>query len=214
VYFLGVDFGTQRDFTAIALLQREVVARVTLKGSLEETGVVYNLVYLERMELGTPYTQIVDHLKMIVSNGEIAGNVTTIADATGVGLPVIQMMRRAMIAPLIAVGIHSGQAVSEKTDGYSVPKRDLISALLIAIQGRKLRVAEDIDHRQELIHELQSFRMKQSRTGVDSYEALMEKDHDDLVLALSYAVWYPEKYMPFIGSLKGSVDQAYDLLQR
>lgn len=196
MYYLGVDFGSQRDFTAIALIKREEHIKTKHNGyKLVEDAreASYKLLYLERMELGTPYTQIVKHLRTMTLHPEVSGNVTVIADATGVGLPVVQMMRQEGIAPLIPIGIHGGNAVNEKQDGYSVPKRDLVSALLIAFQGRRIKIPADIAHRQQLIHEMQSFKMKQRASGSDSYEALMEKDHDDLVLALSYAIWYPER---------------------
>jgi len=196
VYYLGVDFGSQRDFTALALVEREEVIQTKHNGYklIEDSRISrYKLLYLERMELGTPYTQIVRHLTEVIARAKVDGMVTTIADATGVGLPVVQMMREAGIAPLVPIGIHGGNAVNEKQDGYSVPKRDLVTALLIAFQGRRIRIPSDIKHKEQLVHEMQSFKMKQRESGADSYEALMEKDHDDLVLALSYAIWYPER---------------------
>lgn len=196
-YYLGVDFGTQRDYTAIALVKREDVIKGKTNGYgkfvSDNVDVRYTLYHLERMELGTPYTQIVTRLKRIVDDRELKDNVMVIADATGVGLPVVQYMRAAGIGALVPIGIHGGNAVNESTDGYSVPKRDLVTSLLIVIQSRRLIVPADIDYREQLIHEMQSFKMKQRGSGGDSYEALMEKDHDDLVLALSYAIWYPER---------------------
>jgi hypothetical protein len=159
----------------------------------DSVKVEYLLLYLERMELGTPYLQIVNRVKTIILDQDIRGNVTTIADATGVGLPVVQMMRTAMIAPLVPITIHGGTNINEKDNGYSVPKRDLVTALVSVVQSRRLRVAHDIDHRQQLVHEMQSFTADTKKGGADTYEALMEKDHDDLVLALSYAIWYPER---------------------
>lgn len=218
MYYLGVDFGSQRDYTALALVSREEVIipkKEHYKIEEDRRDSIYRLHYLERMELGTPYTQIVEHLKVVTNAPEIKGQVTVIADATGVGLPVVQMMRQAGIGPLIPIGIHGGNAVNEKQDGYSVPKRDLVSALLIAFQGRRIKIPSDIMHRQELIHEMQAFKMKQRDSGSDSYEALMEKDHDDLVLALSYAIWYPEKTMGAGSvSLKPTRRDNYDLLSR
>lgn len=197
MYYLGVDFGSQQDYTAIALVRRNEVidANQNAAGIItqERVKTEYQLLYLERMELGTPYTQIVAHIKHIISDNELSGSITTVADATGVGLPVIQMMREALIYPLVAIGIHGGNQINEKQGGYSVPKRDLVTALLTVVQSRRLRVAGNIRHRQQLIHEMQSFKMKQTKSGNDSYEALMEKDHDDLVLALAYAIWYPER---------------------
>lgn len=218
MYYLGVDFGSQQDYTALALVKRNPVVKESHNAAgmliAEKVKVEYQLVYLERMELGTPYTQIVTHIGGILKDEELRGETTVVADATGVGLPVIQMMREHRIEPLIAIGVHAGNAINEKTGGYSVPKRDLVTSLLVVVQSRRLRVAGDISHRQQLIHEMQSFKMKQTKSNNDTYEALMEKDHDDLVNALAYAIWYPERTQ---GS--GMVDmgskppQKYDPLQ-
>jgi len=219
VYFLGVDFGSQQDHTALALVKRIDVIRAeqNAAGIISEENIrsEYNLIYLERMQLGTPYMQIVDHIKKITLDGELAGDITVIPDVAGVGLPIVQMMRQKRIAPLIPIGIHGGNSINDKNQGYSVPKRDLITALLTVIQSRRLKVAADINHRQALIHEMQSFKMKQSKGGADTYEALMEKDHDDLVLALSYAIWYPERSLGSgASSLRSERRESRDLLKR
>lgn len=199
MYYLGVDFGSQQDYTALALVKRNDVVKASQNaaGMITQESVKseYQLLFLERMELGTPYTQIVAHLKSIIMDEELRGRVTVVADATGVGLPVIQMMRESAISPLIAISVHGGNSINEKQGGYSVPKRDLVSSLLVVVQSRRLRVAGGIAHRQQLVHEMQSFKMKQTAHNNDTYEALMEKDHDDLVNALAYAVWYPERTM-------------------
>lgn len=197
MYFLGVDFGSQQDYTAMALVERvdKIDAEQNAAGIITEkqTKSEYHLLYLERVELGTNYIDIVARIKKIILDNELRGRTTVVADVTGVGLPIVQMMRENAISPLVAIGIHSGQAINEKPGGYSVPKRDLVTSLLTVVQSRRLRVAEDINYRHQLVHEMQSFQMKPTKTNVDSYEALMEKDHDDLVLALTYAIWYPER---------------------
>lgn len=218
MYYLGVDFGSQQDYTALALVRRMPVLKQKQNPagiiSAETTKIEYQLLYLERMELGTPYTQIVDHVAQIIRDEEVRGEITVIADATGVGLPVIQMMRERGIQPLVAIGIHGGNQINEKQGGYSVPKRDLVSSLVVVLQSRRLRVAAGIKHRQQLVHEMQSFKMKQTKTGADSYEALMEKDHDDLVLALTYAIWYPERTMGSgVANMQPKPPESYDALQ-
>ena len=217
MYYLGVDFGSQQDYTAMALVRRvprlkEMDSRMFSK---DEQPAEYHLLYLRQVELGTPYSEIVSLIQRILRDDWIRGDVTTIADATGVGLPVIQMMRERGISPLIPISIHGGVAVNSKQDGYSVPKRDLVVSMQMVVESRRLRVASDIQHKEQFVKELQSFTMKTSKTGVDTYEALMERNHDDLVLAVSYALWYAEKTMgSYIQKLTPTPPENYDLLKR
>ena len=71
----------------------------------------------------------------------------------------------------------------------NVPKRDLVSAAQVALQNKVLRIAK-MPNADILIRELLAFRAKISDSGHDTYSAWREKDHDDLVLACSMAVWF------------------------
>jgi hypothetical protein len=44
-----------------------------------------------------------------------------------------------------------------------------------------------------LLAELQSFTVRISAAGNETFAALRERDHDDLVLATAMAVWFAEK---------------------
>src|SRR5215211_5919054 len=70
-YSVGVDLGQAADYTAIAVLEKKVVPPPTAMFSpvgrdpshrLVEGDIVYDLVYLKRPKLGTPYDRIAERV--------------------------------------------------------------------------------------------------------------------------------------------------------
>jgi len=113
-----------------------------------------------------------------------------VVDATGVGAPVIDMMRRARLGvPISAVVITGGDAVTLDGSKVRVPKRDLVSNLAVMLQEHHLRIAAGLSLAEVLVQELLNFKAKISSSGHDSYEAWREGQHDDLVLAVALACW-------------------------
>ncbi len=128
-----------------------------------------------------------------------------VVDQTGVGRPVVDLFRQARLR-LIPVTITGGEKQSRGEDGYHVPKRNLVSALQIAFQAGKLRIAKDLVEAETLVKELLNFRAKINSSGRDTYEAWREGMHDDLVLAVSLACWWAEekkRYSMSEGELTG-----------
>jgi len=81
--------------------------------SQPDEQVEYHVRHLERYELGTPYTEIVDDMTDLLSERDFAGETSLIVDGTGVGVPVIEMFRQAGLSPL-PIWITGGDAVSRK----------------------------------------------------------------------------------------------------
>jgi phage FluMu gp28-like protein len=176
-YTIGVDLGQVSDFTAVAVLE-------------EGPSRHYALRYMDRIR-NRPYTEIVDRIKKLVR--KLPGTPCLAVDATGVGRPVIDMMREARIdADLYPVTITGGDAVTRDGFEYRVPKRDLCSCVAVLLQTGRLRIARNLPHAQTLERELSRFRVKISPDGHDSYTAWREADHDDLVLAVAVASWMSE----------------------
>jgi hypothetical protein len=106
-YSVGVDLGQANDFTAIAVLARTVVPPQTALFSpvgespsnrLVEGETVFDLVYLKRPKLGTPYDVIARRVADLICElepegafGEL-GQVTLAVDGTGVGRGVVDML--------------------------------------------------------------------------------------------------------------------------
>lgn len=177
-FVVGADLGQAFDYTAFAVLE-------------QKDDRVYEVRHLERHRQKS-YPSLVDRLKTIVLR--LAGRPTLAVDATGVGRPVIDMIRHAEIdANLLAITITAGDAVVVDGMWRRVPKRDLVSTVAVLLQTGRLRIARGLALASILEHEFQSFRAKISISGNDTYEAWREQDHDDLVLAVALAAWAMEK---------------------
>jgi len=123
-----------------------------------------------------------------------------VVDGTGVGAAVVDMFESAGLRPL-AVTITGGNEAS--IDGAarraSVPKRDIVNSSLVLLQSERLRIAESLLCKDELVKELLAFRRKVSLAGRDTYaNEWREAAHDDLVLALGLATWFREFWNLFL----------------
>ena len=179
-FVVGVDLGQAQDYTAIAVLE------VLQHG--EEEG--YHLRHLERPRLGTSYPDIVQRLLALLATSPLIGCCEMVLDATGVGAPVVDLLRQAGLS-LTAVTITGADAATRgEGGGWRVPKRDLVSTLQVALQQGRFKVADGLALGDVFVRELLAFRVKINiATSHDSYEAWREGDHDDLVLAVALALW-------------------------
>ena len=105
MYFVGLDLGQKRDHSAVA-----VVERVDGRRAFQATTTDRLLVrFAERMALGTPYPIVVERVRRIVQSNALAGNCALAVDATGVGAPVVDMLRAARLGcELTAITITGG----------------------------------------------------------------------------------------------------------
>lgn len=116
-----------------------------------------------------------------------------VVDATGVGRPVVDMLRKEglVFAPVLITG---GDTEHRGGGFYRVPKRNLVSSVQVALQTGALVIHPDLHLAETLRKELLNFRIKINlATSHDSYEAWREGDHDDLVLAVALACWRVRK---------------------
>jgi hypothetical protein len=174
VVYIGLDLGQRHDNSAIAIVQR--------------VGEAVWVRFLERIALGTPYPAVVERMAQIVSR---LRKCAVIVDATGVGGPVIDSLRRAGLGcEITAVTITGGQNESRAGANYCVPKQDLIAGLQLALERGELRVSRNLREGGALAREMLSVRVKAGlaagrvRVGADAYG-----EHDDLVIALALACW-------------------------
>lgn len=108
------------------------------------------------------------------------------ADATGVGLPVIEMMRDYGVS-VRAVYLTGGQNVREDDQGtIFIPKYLLVSRLQVLFQQDRLKIPAGAE---ALKNELLNFEIKVSEEGKDTYGAFKTGTHDDQVVALGLATW-------------------------
>lgn len=180
-YFVaGLDLGQMQDYTALAIL--ELADR--------RGGVEYQCRHLQRFPLGTSYPAIVSAVKEILSKPLLLGRCALAVDATGVGRPVVDLLRAAGLA-VGAVTIMGGDTAAGGGNEWHVPKRDLISALQVLLQSGRLKFAEGLPEVATLTSELLTYQVKITPSANDTYNA-REGAHDDMVLALAVALWWCE----------------------
>jgi hypothetical protein len=208
-YFLGLDLGQANDYTALAIAEQQprgsgqyepdsngvVVGPHGMRPMLRETTVShYDIRHLERAALGTSYPRIVERVRELVSQPPLQGQVTVVADGTGVGAPVVDLLLDADLSgtELVPVIITGGQHVTWERGYARCPKQTLIATLQVLLQSQRLKVAPALPEAQTLVRELLNFRVKITVAAHETYEAWREGVHDDLVLATALACWYGE----------------------
>mgnify|MGYP000844876999 CR=1 FL=1 len=200
-YFVGLDLGQASDYTAISVVEvHPTIYTIQYDGidpefrrpttfTKEAAGVpvAHHVRHLERLPIGTAYPDAVARVKDLLQR--LPAGTELIADHTGVGRAVTDMLFREGLTP-VCVTITGGDTVHRDGLYFRVPKRDIVSALAVALQNKRLKIAAALPDTETLIAELLNFKIKVNlKTAHDSYEAWREGDHDDLVLSVGMAVW-------------------------
>ncbi len=167
-FVVGADIGRAQDYSAIALV--------------EPTGQELQLRHLERLPLGLPYAEITARLDALVQT--LPDPVDLVINATDIDRPVLDMLRAAGLDP-VAVTIAGTRAISLNDDGWRVPQRSLVRALVTAFQDGRHRVAPRLPSASVLLHEVQALRRQISGRVQNGYTGTGE--HTDLVVATALA---------------------------
>ncbi len=173
----------------------------------------YDVVRLDRVPLRTSYAKVAKGLVKLakefyaahIEDEDYEGgpvHVGLALDATGVGRAVLEMVYKEvrerikhgephiLWRPVVAT---AGDTVTSGGGFYRVPKRDLITAGIVAYPGGRLRVGK-LRHRDTLEQELTNYRLKQNAvSGHDTYSPLREGAHDDLLFATCLGLWTFER---------------------
>jgi hypothetical protein len=188
-FAIGLDLGQRRNFTALAVLEKHFLpfwGDQWVTAGRNEKGVTRYLVrMLERVRRATPYPEVVEWVQNIVQVPDLLNHPKTlVVDGTGVGAPVVDLLRRAKLGcNLIPVTITGTGGVSAPsyTHGYTtVPKSLLLTNLQVVLQEGLIEVAEKTTQGAVLEEELLHLRMNGPLSG----------RHDDLAFALALAVWH------------------------
>jgi hypothetical protein len=204
-WIVGIDVAQMHDHTAVAVVRYSVVpldswtARPSKwEGQIgllrQDTDRFFDLRALERLPNGVPYPQQAAHIERLLGHPELR-KADVVVDVTGVGRPIFDLLQDLNLPQsVIGVTITSGErATRHGTTDYSVPKADIIGAVLARLGGEKgdgqLRFADNLSLLEQLREELQNFQLlSRSATGHEKYGA--GKGHDDLVIALGLALWW------------------------
>lgn len=198
---IGCDLGQRRDPTAICVTEsqlrttgtREVAVRHP-DGSVterpEEVG-FFAVRWLERLQLGTSYPEVAGRVAQVVGDLERTfpeARLALVVDQTGVGLPVVEMVRAALRESRCSVtgAILTGSERMEGSVGRSeirVGKTHLVSTLQALLEQRLIALPDTSEGRQ-LAQELQDFEIRVNENANLISGAFKTGAHDDLVVAL------------------------------
>jgi len=186
-FHLAVDLGRVRDYTALAVLE---VVPPPPSNEMTVQPPALHVRHLERVKKGTTYPRIVELvLRRLAAITTATSKPSLVIDRTGVGVALQDLFEEAGLAP-IGITITGGDAITQEGTHIRLPKRELVTSVHVAMQSGRLKFAEDLPELQTLIDELGAFDYTISPTGHDSYGNDWRKNaHDDLVLAVSMAVW-------------------------
>jgi hypothetical protein len=194
-FILGLDLGQAKDYAALVVVEwREVATGKLLPNLKTKMADHYHLRHLERFHLGTSYPTVVARVKELMATPELARKTFLVADATGVGRPVIDLLHAERLQPTAVTITGGAQITRDPVTGYwNIPKRDLVSTVQVLLQGQRLKFAEGLPEVSILTEELLRFEVKITEAGTDTYGAWREGAHDDLVLATALACWMGER---------------------
>ena len=179
----GLSLGQQRELTALVIVETYTIPDPNRHDCPLNR---FDVRQIFRWPLGTKYPQIVEDLKQMYSTPKLR-ETTLLVDGTGVGKAVTDLfLKSGIMARLRPFVITAG---FKRGDG-TVPKTELIGATIAASQQRRIRYAEGLKFGPILEKELETFTTKLATDRNESFAAWREKDKDDLVLALSLAVWH------------------------
>ncbi len=176
-FFLGLDLGQARDYSAIAVVERlvELTGARDAVTYIDQTRTRIIVRHLERIPLRTEYPDVVERVRAVAQSYRDR-NLQIVMDATGVGAAVRDMLSKARLGvPMTAVTITGGQRVTVSFGDYHVPRQDLLVNLRVLLEKRMLEVAVAGPATQALQTELHRWGCRSA--------------HDDLVFAVALASW-------------------------
>lgn len=183
-YYSGLDLGQMQDYSALAVVER---TENPDPNNAKKTLYHFAVRHLHRWPLGTAYPAIVADVKTLFGAPPLTSRALAV-DQTGVGRAVVDLFRSAGITALLQpITITYG----ESGQGSTVAKKNLVGAVQVPLQDRRLKIAESLPLARVLTEELSLFRVKVTLSANETFEAWRDRDHDDLVLALALALYVP-----------------------
>lgn len=178
---VGVDVGQRQDFTAICVTEQE--SRLDLPHYLARS--------IERLSLGTTYPDVVDRVAEIMERLKLKAQprrgprlfaVELILDATGVGLPIGDMLRERGLDPRLVLFTGSDTVNQQPQGVVTVGKAWMVGRMQVLLQSHRLHLPRTVEAG-ILAKELRDYRIEVNAHANASFNA-KSGAHDDLVIAL------------------------------
>jgi hypothetical protein len=187
-YVMGLDLGPPGEPTAFAVLEWPATDEPKPENA-------YHLRHLERFLPNTSYPTIMEAVAMRTDTPPLCA-APLVVDVTAVGRQVIDRLYK-LKPRIFPILMTAGQTTHwVEWVGQSVPKKELVSALQLALQTRRLKVAPQLPDASLLETELSAFRLRRvSISEVNAPEWRVGR-YDDLVFAVALACWHADRHPP------------------
>lgn len=207
---LGVDLAQASDYTALVALEH----RPGMQGTTYAARMIERWRGRSYTELPRLVHQAETKLRQTLANEffDLHGTTihpwhdigyTLVVDGTGVGMPVVDSLEEAGLQPVPIIITGGFQVNRREGGGFTVPKSDLVAAVQLLLEQRRLLIPVELPHAATLTRELANFRYEVGASGhvrygagpVGSTEVSWRGDgsHDDLLLATAVAAWHAER---------------------
>jgi hypothetical protein len=201
---IGIDLALIQDFTAVVVVQQELRPRAGaswvgrllswLPGGDTSEG-HYAVSWVERLR-ERDYVQLVGRIRQMLSDPRLR-DCPCAVDITGVGRPVLDMLREAnlpvWLRPVIITGGH--QVTPQQDGGFHIPKKELATVLNVLLQFGRLRLAHDPRTGRPIspafMQELHAFSKRITTSATEKFEARAGAT-DDIIMATALACWLGE----------------------
>jgi hypothetical protein len=184
---IGVDIGQKRDPTALCVAETELRQ---VEGRSETHFLVR---HLERLPLGTRYPRVAERVAEMTAQvrTRTRENPTIYVDATGVGQPVVDLLReRVQSGVVVPVTFTAGDRRREAwEDGFlrvSLGKSHMVSKLQGLLGSGRLHLPKTREAG-VLTEELLDYELRVDQDGHETFGAFRTGAHDDLATALGLA---------------------------
>lgn len=191
-YIVSIDIGKVYDSTTIGVFRRVWD---------DMNGQMISFLDLIDLDMFTqmPYPDLVKYIAKLDGNTYLSGNYDLLLDGTGVGAAVYDGLVDTGMQPIkivftggdrpteLVVKNRSGFSVSQ---GWNVPKNDMVDTLALMFQQRRIRIADGIPFEQDIRTQLAHFTGKMNKNKNITYNNDQDSVHDDVVSMMCMAAWF------------------------
>jgi hypothetical protein len=212
-----VDLGQFSSFSAACVLRRTALHGGDGRPERTSTGAVlcrFDVMALRRYARGTAYIDVVSHVVGQALRPELRADrplrggqpLRICVDATGVGVPVMEMFRKAArphpSLELWGATITSGRTVTQPGPGAIVAaKQEIAGCLRSVLETGRLGVPSELEFAGVLRRELGDFTVRVTSSANEVYEAGAGQ-FDDLAMCVAIPVfvstWLDDRTVPVL----------------
>lgn len=197
------------DHSALAVVRRSltIVNGLPERDHREQTVYRFEVPQLKQYQKGTPYPEIIAHIRDVVLPQRWIGYMPRlVVDAGGVGGGIVDMLLDAKLpVSVIALTITGGAAVTKhcwprsRTMHWHAAKSEIVSVVHGAFQSGRVTIypmppdkITGRDHAATLKKEMRGFTVQQTKAANEIYTH-REGEHDDILLATALPIFLGQR---------------------